>query len=105
MQKTGALQANINKRRIHARQHPLHLALVNVADNAALALALDEKILQHAAFENRNPRLVRRVIDQNLRDQTRTVHIQLPSARKNSPLQPNSQNPCHSACNGKPMTL
>lgn len=105
VQKSGALQTNINKCRIHARQHPLHLALINIADDAALALALDEKILQHAVFQKRDPRLIRRVIDQNLRAQTRTVHIQLPSARKNSPLQPNSQNPCHSACNGKPMTL
>ena len=105
MQKPGALQTNINKRRIHAGQHPLHLALINIADDAALALALDEKILQHTVFQERDPCLIRRVIDQNLRAQTRTVHIQLPSARKNSPLQPNSQNPCHSACNGSPMTL
>ena len=105
VQKPGALQTNIDKGGVHAGQDALHFALVNIADDAALALALDENVLQDAVFEQRDPRLIRRVIDENFGNQARPFHAQLPRARKNSPLHPNAQNPCHSACNGSPITL
>ena len=35
MQKGGALQADIDERRLHAGQHARHAALVDIADQAA----------------------------------------------------------------------
>ena len=37
-----ALQSDVDERALHARQHLRDSALVNVADRAALAVALDE---------------------------------------------------------------
>ncbi len=47
-------------------QHPRHAALVDVADQAAPAGALEKHLLQHAVFDHRGARLVRARIDQNL---------------------------------------
>ena len=52
MQKGGPLQANINKRRLHPRQNPRHLAQVDVADQAALQSALHVQLLHRAAFHD-----------------------------------------------------
>src|SRR5690606_3047111 len=60
----GPLQADIDKRRLHAGQHPYHLALVDVADNAAPQCAFDVDFLQHAVFHQRHPSFHRCDVDQ-----------------------------------------
>ena len=64
--KGRALQADVDKGRLHAGQHPHHLALVDIADDAALLRALHVHFLQHAVFHQRHARFHRRDIDQNL---------------------------------------
>ncbi|MNT38204.1 hypothetical protein D3C72_1743890 [compost metagenome] len=61
-----AVQADVDERRLHPRQHPYHLALVDVADYAAALRALDMHLLQHTVLDYRHARLHRRDIDQNL---------------------------------------
>ena len=66
MQKRRALQADVHERRLHARQHPRHAALVNVADQPALAHPLDQNLLQHPVLDDGDAGLRRRHIDQDL---------------------------------------
>ncbi|MCY1292713.1 hypothetical protein D9M70_419490 [compost metagenome] len=61
-----AVQADVDERRLHPRQHPYHLALVDVADYAAALRALDMHLLQHTVLDYRHARFHRRDIDQNL---------------------------------------
>ncbi|MOA17276.1 hypothetical protein D3C78_1375280 [compost metagenome] len=65
MDERGAVQADVDEGRLHARQHPHHLALVDVADDAALLRALDMHLLQHAVFHHRHARLHGGDVDQN----------------------------------------
>ena len=67
MQERGALQANIDERGLHAGQHALYPALVEIAHDAAPALPLDEQLGQHAVFDERGARLARRHVDQDFR--------------------------------------
>ena len=67
VQEGGAFQAHVDERRLHARQHALHAALVEIADDAAAALALDEQLGQHAVFDERRARLARRHVDEDFR--------------------------------------
>jgi hypothetical protein len=66
MQKGGALQADIDECRLHARQHPGNPAFVDVADQSTAAGPLQKHLLQHAVFDDGRARLVRAGIDQNL---------------------------------------
>src|SRR5690606_33739353 len=54
VQERGALESHLDERRLHARQHARHLALVDVAHEAAALRALDEHFLQHAVLDQRN---------------------------------------------------
>ena len=53
VQERRALQADVDERRLHARHHPLHAALVDVADVAAARGAFDVHFLQHAVLDQR----------------------------------------------------
>jgi hypothetical protein len=55
VEKAVALEAEINKRRLHAGQHLGDPALVEVAHHPATALALDEYLGNLVFLENRNP--------------------------------------------------
>src|SRR5690606_16735089 len=55
MDEGRALQADVDERRLHAGQHPHHLALVDVSDDAATLGALDVDFLQHTVFHHRHP--------------------------------------------------
>ena len=53
-----ALETEVNERRLHAGQHLRHPALVEIADDAALTLALDEHLGDQIVLEDRDPRFV-----------------------------------------------
>ena len=50
----GLLHADVDERRLHARQHALDPALVDVADDAALALALDVELDELPLLDERD---------------------------------------------------
>ena len=58
MQKSSALQPNVDKRRLHARQHPRHFAQVYIANDAPLQAALNMDLLHRAAFNDRDTRFL-----------------------------------------------
>lgn len=66
MQKSRAFQPDIHKGRLHTREHPQHLADIDVADKAAAGGSLNVEILQDAVDKDRHTRLARRAIDQNI---------------------------------------
>ena len=47
-----ALEAEVDEGRLHARQDLRHAALVDIADDAAIALALDEDLGDQIVLEN-----------------------------------------------------
>ncbi|MNE12753.1 hypothetical protein D3C76_966830 [compost metagenome] len=49
-----AVQADVDERRLHARQHPHHLAFVDVTDDATALGALDMHLLQYTIFHHRH---------------------------------------------------
>ena len=53
-----AFEADVDECRLHAGQHLRHAALVDVARDAAIALALDENFCDEVVLENRHTRLV-----------------------------------------------
>ena len=59
-----ALEAEIDERRLHAGQHARHAALVQVADQAAVAVALERELGEAVVLEHGDPRLVRIALDQ-----------------------------------------
>ena len=59
MQERGALQADVDERRLHAGQHPRYLAQVHVADQPALQRALQVQLLHGAVFHHRDARFLR----------------------------------------------
>ena len=64
MQKSRSLEADVNKRRLHAGQHPSHLAEINITDQTALARPFDQHLREHPVFNVGNPRLLRGHINQ-----------------------------------------
>src|SRR5262249_8442213 len=52
--------------RLHARQHARDAAHVDVADEAAARGALDQELLHAARRDDRDARLLRRDVDQDL---------------------------------------
>src|SRR5690606_35777684 len=65
MDEGGAFQADVHEGGLHARQHPHHLALVDVSDNATTLGALDMHLLQHTVLDHGHARFHRRDVDQN----------------------------------------
>ena len=66
MEKRGALQTDIDKGGLHARQHARHATLVEIAHQAAAAGALDVQLLHHRVLEHRGARLARGDVDEYL---------------------------------------
>jgi len=64
IEKTGALQADIDKGRLHAGKHPDNLPPIDVADQPLLPGLLQVKLHQIAVFHQGNPDLVRCGVDQ-----------------------------------------
>ena len=67
VQERGAFQAHVDECRLHAGQHALHAALVEIADDAAPALPLDEQLGEHAVLDERRAIFARRHVDENFR--------------------------------------
>lgn len=66
MQKGRSLKANVDKGRLHARQHARDFAQIDVADETPLQRALHVQLLHRAVLDNRYPRFLWRPIDQNI---------------------------------------
>ncbi len=66
VQEGRALETDVDERALHAGQHARDLAEVDVADQAALERALEVQLLQDAALDDRDPRLLRRPVDQDV---------------------------------------
>ncbi len=66
MQERRALQADIDKGRLHAGQHARHLAEVDVADQPALQRAFDVQFLHRAVLHQRHSGLLRGPVDQDV---------------------------------------
>jgi hypothetical protein len=64
MQEGGALQADVDEGRLHARQHPADAPAVDIADQTAALGALDDDLLHHAVLDHRDAGLGRRDVDQ-----------------------------------------
>ena len=60
VQEGGALQADVDEGRLHARQHAHDLAEIDVADQAARERALDVQFLHGAVLDDRDARFLRR---------------------------------------------
>src|SRR5262245_5155121 len=66
VQERGALEPDLDERRLHPGQHPHHAPHVDVADDAAARGALDVQLLHHAVRHHRDAGFLRRDVDQDL---------------------------------------
>ena len=66
VQERRAFESDIDESRLHAGQHPRHLAQVHVADQAALEGALHVQFLYGAVFDDRHPRFLGGPVDQDV---------------------------------------
>ena len=64
VQERRALEPEVDKCGLHARQHARDPPLIYVSDDPAAAFALHEDLLQHAVFDQRDARLTGRDVDQ-----------------------------------------
>ena len=74
VQERGALEADVDERRLHAGQHARDLAEVDVADQAALERALDVQLLHGAVLDDRDARFLRGPVDQDVLHGVESVH-------------------------------
>ncbi|MCY1411216.1 hypothetical protein D9M71_265980 [compost metagenome] len=112
MDEGRSLQADVDEGRLHARQHADHLALVDVADDAAALGALDVHFLQHTVFHHRHTRLHGGDVDQDLF--AHLVIVLVAGKRPGSTLQtlasgcqqaiPNSPSRAAVSASGRPTT-
>ena len=63
VQKPGFFQADIDECGLHPRQHPHHPALVHVAGQPSLGIALDHEFGHHAVLQKRDSHLQGRSVD------------------------------------------
>ena len=83
MQEGGALHANVHERRLHAGQYACHLALVDVADDAAVPRAFDMHLLQHAVFDDGDTGLLRRYVYEDF-----FAHVETSATRRRPARRP-----------------
>ena len=63
MQKSGTFQTNVDKGRLHARQHTCHFAKIDVTDQTTLKRSLDMQLLHDTVFHHRDTRFLGGPID------------------------------------------
>src|SRR3546814_571489 len=90
---------DLDERRLHARHHPLHAALVDVADHAARPAALDVQLLQHAVLDHGDAGFARGDVDQDL-----FAHATCPAVELSCSAIPNCSSRRAVSYSGKPMT-
>jgi hypothetical protein len=66
VQERRALEPDLDESALHAGQNARDASLVDVADEAARAGALDVQLLHDRLLEHRDPRFLRRHVDQDL---------------------------------------
>ena len=66
VQEGGALEADLDERRLHSRQHARDLADVDVADAAALELAFQVQLLHRAVLDHGDARFLRCPVDEDV---------------------------------------
>ncbi|PKO52797.1 MAG: hypothetical protein CVU28_09955, partial [Betaproteobacteria bacterium HGW-Betaproteobacteria-21] len=66
MEKGGTLETDLDEGRLHTGQHAHDLAQIHVADDAATGGPFDVQLLHDTLFNDRDPRLLRGEIDQEL---------------------------------------
>ena len=66
VQESRPLQSDVDKRRLHARQHAADNAFIDVANQPAAPGALDKHFLQDAVLHHRHAGFLRRYVDQQL---------------------------------------
>ena len=66
VQEAGAVQPDLDEGRLHAREHPRHLAGVDIADQAAARRALDVQLLGTPDCMTATRRFLRRAVDQDV---------------------------------------
>ena len=64
MEEGGPVKPYLGERRLHSRQNPYDLSLVDIPGEPLIAGALDEKLGKPPLFNESNPRLVRGVVYQ-----------------------------------------
>jgi hypothetical protein len=94
----GALEADVDERRLHPGQHASDLAGVDVADPAALERSLDVQLLDRTVLDDGDAGFLRRPVNQDV----------LHRGGRRSGGQGRTATPAHSSsaavsCSGKPM--
>ena len=80
MQEGRARKTHLHKGGLHAGQHPCHASLVDIADNAASAFALDKQLLQHTTLEQRSAHFSRGDVDEDFGAHAPACHSGTPAA-------------------------
>ena len=94
MEEGAPREAHLDERGLHTGQHPGDAPFVEIADQPPPARPLDEDLLQHAALEQRDPRLERRGVHQQLDAHAAPSQSGKPAARNN----------CEVSASGSPTT-
>jgi hypothetical protein len=66
VEEARAVQADLDERGLHAREHPCDLARIDVSDQAAARRALDVQLLGDTRLHHRDAGLLRRDVDQDV---------------------------------------
>jgi hypothetical protein len=66
VQERGALEADLDERRLHPGQHTRDLADIDVADPAALERAFDVQLLHCAVLDHGDARFLRCPVDEDV---------------------------------------
>src|SRR5690554_2723698 len=86
--KTRARQTDINKSRLHSRQHTHYFAFINVADVAFTVTPFDIKLLYYAVLNQGYSGLYRRDVDQNFFTHVAVPHVVATRARQSFAINP-----------------
>ena len=66
VQEGCTVQANVDERRLHAREHANHFTQIDIAHQAALKRAFNLKLLHGALLHHRHARFLGRPVDQDV---------------------------------------
>ena len=66
VQERGAVQADLDERRLHAGQHARDFPDIDVAHEAPVRRALDVQLLRDARLHHADAGFLRRAVDQNI---------------------------------------